>query len=79
MPEIVLPPDHPINANDAMTDTYAATDALGRTLVDNAQTGDVKADRFVGVFYWTWHVAQAKNVATPKNVNQIVTAHRSGA
>jgi len=79
MPEIVLPPDHPINANDAMPDTYAATDALGRTLVDNAQTGDVKADRFVGIFYWTWHVDQAKNVSTPKNVNQIVTAHPEAA
>lgn len=75
MPEIKLPPEHPINANDAMPDTYAATDALGRTLSTNEDTGDVRKDRFVGMFYWTWHVAQAKGVATPKNVNQIVTAN----
>ncbi len=75
LPEIKLPPEHPINANDAMPDTYVATDALGRTLSTNAETGDIRKDKFVGVFYWTWHVSQAKGVATPKNVNQIVTAH----
>lgn len=73
MPEIILPPEHPINAMDAMPDTYVATDALGRTLPTNEDTGDVREGRFVGLFYWTWHVSQAKNVATPKNVNQIIT------
>ncbi len=75
VPEIILPPEHPINAMDAMPDTYAATDALGRSLSTNEQTGGLREDRFVGLFYWTWHVSQAKGVNTPKNVNQIVTAH----
>ena len=73
MPEIILPPEHPINAMDAMPDTYAATDALGRTLSSNEDTGDVREDRFVGLFYWTWHVAQAKWTQKAVNVNQVVT------
>jgi alcohol dehydrogenase YqhD (iron-dependent ADH family) len=40
MPEIVLPPEHPINAMDAIIDTYVATDALGRRLSTNEETGD---------------------------------------
>ena len=75
MPEIVLPPEHPINAMDAMPDTYAATDALGRTLPMNEQTGDMREDRFVGIFYWTWHVGQAKWTQQAINVNKVVNDH----
>ncbi|MFT3702905.1 MAG: hypothetical protein QM802_11065 [Agriterribacter sp.] len=32
-----------------------ATDALGRKLPDNKEVGDPKKDKFVGLFYWTWH------------------------
>ncbi len=35
--------------------TWAATDGLGRTLSDNTQVGDVREDRYVGMFYWIWH------------------------
>ncbi len=34
---------------------WAATDGLGRTLSANRQVGNLRQDRFVGMFYWIWH------------------------
>lgn len=45
---------------DAMTDTWVATDGLGRNVDTYAKVGEVRQDRFVGMFYWTWHSGQAK-------------------
>lgn len=39
----------------------SATDALGRKLPTHQQVGDLKKDKFVGLFYWTWHTRQADN------------------
>ncbi|WP_415160488.1 hypothetical protein [Parafilimonas sp.] len=33
----------------------SATDALGRKLPEYADVGSPKKDKFVGLFYWTWH------------------------
>ena len=74
-PEIVLTPDHPIIARDAMPDTWVATDGLGRTLVTNVEVGDAREDRFVGLFYWTWHVSHAQWVKNPINVQKIVSEY----
>ncbi|RZK99545.1 MAG: hypothetical protein EOO89_31040, partial [Pedobacter sp.] len=38
-----------------------ATDALGRKLPSYGEVGNVKKDKFVGMFYWTWHYHQAQN------------------
>ncbi len=35
--------------------TWAAVDGLGRTLSLNDETGDKNQEKFVGMFYWTWH------------------------
>jgi len=37
------------------SDSWVATDALGRTLPTYAETGDEKADKVVGIFYFVWH------------------------
>lgn len=74
-PEPVLEPGDPVVVRDAMADTFTATDALGRTLPGYGETGDVRANRFVGLFYWTWHTAQARGVQTPVNVTKIVTQY----
>ena len=34
---------------------YVAIDGLGRELVTNAQTGDVRENKYVGIFYSSWH------------------------
>ena len=42
---------------DLYSDTWVASDALGRTMPDAASVGPVKKDqrRVVGIFYITWH------------------------
>jgi len=42
---------------DLYSDTWVATDAVGRTMPDYETAGPVKADqrRVVGIFYITWH------------------------
>jgi hypothetical protein len=42
---------------DTMSDTWAATDGLGRVLPMSAEVGAVKANRTVGIFYFNWHAA----------------------
>ena len=42
---------------DIYSDTWVATDALGRTMPEQEDVGEVKTDkrRVVGIFYITWH------------------------
>lgn len=37
------------------TDMLPATDALGRVLPTHEEVKAERPDRFVGLFYWTWH------------------------
>jgi len=46
-----------------------ATDALGRQLPENKDVGSVKKDKFVGLFYWTWHT-QPGVKSPPYNVTE---------
>ena len=49
-----------------------ATDAAGRNLPDYESTGPVKKNKFVGLFYWTWHMQQSLNNA-PLNVSEYIS------
>ncbi|MBV9850111.1 MAG: hypothetical protein JO250_10600 [Armatimonadetes bacterium] len=40
---------------DLQSDTWVATDALGRTLPTAAETRRPRKDKFVGIFYFLWH------------------------
>ena len=42
---------------DTFSDTWVATDALGRKLPEAKEVGAPRKDRFVGVFYYLWHGA----------------------
>ncbi|MBQ2964305.1 MAG: hypothetical protein IJE14_06540 [Clostridia bacterium] len=42
-------------ATPVQPSTWAAVDGLGRTLSDGEAVGGRRQDKFVGVFYWTWH------------------------
>lgn len=44
-----------VSAADVKPSTWAAVDGLGRTLSDSSETSGKKQDKFVGMFYWTWH------------------------
>ncbi|MBI1320249.1 MAG: hypothetical protein GC168_15085 [Candidatus Hydrogenedens sp.] len=45
----------PYTDGDTYADTWVATDALGRTVPGAAETGPPRKDKWVGIFYWTWH------------------------
>ena len=49
-----------------------ATDALQRTLSMHAETGDIKSDKFVAIFYWNWHKGWDDTTQTVKNISQIL-------
>ena len=53
-----------LSADDLYRYTAAlpATDAVGRRLPTHDEVGDVRPDRFVGLFYWTWHTNFAKGM-----------------
>ena len=56
-----------IEVRDIYPDTWVATDAIGRTMPTNKQTGDVKNDkrRVVGIFYITWHTQDLATHPSP--------------
>jgi hypothetical protein len=45
----------PYEGGDVLADTWVATDGLGRALPGFTECGLVKKDKWVGIFYWTWH------------------------
>lgn len=45
----------PYEGGDLFADTWVATDAVGRTQPDIGTAGPVKPNKWVGIFYWTWH------------------------
>ncbi|MDR2384189.1 MAG: hypothetical protein LBD80_00805 [Tannerella sp.] len=51
----------------------AATDALNRKLPSWEEAGDVRDNKSVGLFYWTWHTQQALH--PPYNVSEILKEH----
>lgn len=55
---------------DVQSDTWAATDALGRALPSYEQAGAPRKDRTVGLFYFLWLGAHA--VGGPYDVTQIL-------
>ena len=68
------PADHPIFTRDVLPDTWDACDGLGRILPGHEQTGDVRKNKYVGIFYWTWHCAHAKST-DPHNVTEILAKY----
>jgi len=45
----------PYKGGDVRADTWVATDALGRRVPGLGECGPVRKDKWVGIFYWTWH------------------------
>jgi hypothetical protein len=63
---------------DLYSDTWVATDGVGRTMPDYATVGPVKIDhrRVVGIFYVTWHSDDRAKSKQPyaADVSRILTA-----
>ncbi|MDR2037679.1 MAG: hypothetical protein LBQ60_07125 [Bacteroidales bacterium] len=49
-----------------------ATDALGRKLPGYDEVGPLKKDKYVAVFYWTWHQGNDDTTYQVKNITEIV-------
>ncbi len=51
---------------DDWSDTFAATDALGRKVADFSEAGEVKSGKHdVAIMYWDWSGGRALSTATP--------------
>ncbi len=46
----------PYTDGDVYADTWVATDALGRTVPGFQECGSIKKNKWIGIFYWTWHI-----------------------
>ena len=55
-------------------ETWAAVDGLGRTLPSAGEVRDKNDQKFVAMFYWTWHTKHANNLKA-KNVTEILKEH----
>ena len=55
-PAYVIPEDSLIYTHPVMPDTWVFTDGLGRVSLTNAEVGDLKEDKTLAMFYWTWHI-----------------------
>lgn len=77
---VTTPPEPTLSADDilvvrnAQPDTWVATDGLGRVLPTNNEVGNVDSSKFVGMFYWTWHVSHSKSTA-PHNIQNVCDTH----
>ncbi|TDD87814.1 hypothetical protein E1293_07330 [Actinomadura darangshiensis] len=66
-------PAAPSTRWDTMSDTWVATDGLGRTLPTHAEVGGPRTDRFVGVFYFLW--LGQHSTSGPHDISRILTAN----
>ena len=53
------------------SDYWAATDALGRKVCDYTSAGAKRRDKFVAMFYWTWHQGEDDTTYPVKNITEI--------
>lgn len=54
-------------------DTWAAVDGLGRTVSSYSEVGETRTDKYVGVFFWSWHDYWSSY--EPRNITQIISAN----
>src|SRR5205807_1202262 len=66
----------PYSGSDIYADTWVATDGAGRALPGFNECGPVREDRWVGIFYWTWHRPQS---AGPNDNTKILAAASNGS
>ena len=60
-----------IAAQKVDSDGWTATDALGRELRSYSDAGKAK-DKYIAMFYWTWHQGKDDTTTTVKNITEIV-------
>jgi len=56
------------------SDSWAATDALGRKVRAFEDAGTKKKDKYVAIFYWTWHIYDLPKGSKVNNNTEILRA-----
>lgn len=59
-----------LTAREVDSDSWVAVDALSREVSDYDRCGPVRDDKFVGIFYFTWHVQDVG----PYDITEILAA-----
>jgi hypothetical protein len=64
-----------VSGQEINSDHWAATDALGRKVREYKDAGDKRTDKYVAMFYWTWHQGNDDTTYRNKNITEIVRKH----
>ncbi len=56
------------------SDSWALTDALGRKAASSSEASARRDDRYVAMFYWTWHQGTDRN-ASVRNITEVLRQH----
>ncbi|MGI9427499.1 MAG: hypothetical protein ACR2NM_02495 [Bythopirellula sp.] len=69
----------PYEGNDVFADTWVATDGLERVVSGPEQCGPPRRNKWVGIFYWTWHTGLHNGAeAEPHDNSEILAAAKQG-
>ena len=60
-----------ITAQHVDSDQWSAIDALERKVIEYQEAGN-KKNKYVAMFYWTWHQGKDDTTTTVKNITEIV-------
>jgi hypothetical protein len=61
------------------SDYWTATDALGRTTPNQSDVGASRNDKFIAMFYWTWHTDNLADFSPVMNISEILAQHPEAA
>lgn len=62
----------PLFSQGVNSDSWAATDALGRKVRSYADAPAKRDGKFVAMFYWTWHQGNDDTTYRVKNISEII-------
>ncbi len=68
LPFMVLAQDWKVNSN-----YWTATDALGRKTPNQSEVGVKKSDKYIAMFYWTWHTDNLADFSPVMNITEILS------
>lgn len=62
----------PLFSQGVSSDSWAATDALGRKVRSYKDAPSKRDGKFVAMFFWTWHQGNDDTTYRVKNITEIV-------
>ncbi len=74
LPFVVLSQDWKVNS-----DYWTATDALGRETPNQSEVGSKKSDKYIAMFYWTWHTDDLAEFSPVMNISEILSQYPGAA